>query len=171
MTWGSASAETLPARSEFTQPRIRYKPWEAQPSRSPAITVLLTAWAWAGLKPLCNRIDSASSRASARDSRIIVSSLNRPSSLAHSTAPGLIALSLGDDDIGIAWRDTSADQINQLLTLCPGQHRANTGTGIFRHEAWVAGARDDARHRVMGQHKLQRQLRPAADLHLCRPTR
>jgi hypothetical protein len=66
ITCGSAVADTLPARREFTHPRIRYKPWEAQPSRSPAITVAATACAWARLKPLCNRIDSANSRASIR---------------------------------------------------------------------------------------------------------
>src|SRR5471032_1599722 len=100
MTCGSASAATLPFLREFTQPSIRYRPWEAQPSRSPAITVSVTARAWARLKPLCSRIDSASSRASARDSRIIISSLNRLTRLVHSRAQGLIALGRDDDEFG-----------------------------------------------------------------------
>ena len=74
ITSGSASATTLPALSELTQPSTRYNPWEAQPSRSPATTVVVTAWACASLKPARRMIDSVSSRASSRDSRIIVNS-------------------------------------------------------------------------------------------------
>ncbi|MND66594.1 hypothetical protein D3C80_579900 [compost metagenome] len=74
-TSGRASATTLPALSELTHPSTRYRPWDAQPSRSPATMVSLTALAWSAQKPLCKRIEQASEWASDRVSRIMVISL------------------------------------------------------------------------------------------------